>query len=373
MKSIDNKNSEHHDKYTHSHNDVQNNVNQSYKVFGTYRFILAIFVVMSHASAWCQSISPFLLGNIGVLSFFVLSGFVIAEAIDIFYKKSIFRYAANRFLKIYPGYWCAAIMAVLVGFILDRPLRIDTVSIIANITIIASYFHKFNGLLYISIAWAVVTELIFYILYGAFFLVKQKANIRYIIMVLLAICLISVSVSIELTAQYYRWYSILRFSPYFICGVTGYFILAKGRNQLWWIMVPSLGAMFFSFWSYQGGGASALPSFVVFVISLALFGILATVREVSPKFVRLDRRLGDYTYAIYLCHMPVIDMVTVTGLSDGSKFAVTLAVSIAVGMALNLLVERPVARLRNKVRKVSWDPVVVTGSSTEVLLQSHRD
>ncbi|MDX1429000.1 MAG: hypothetical protein R3282_01880, partial [Rhodothermales bacterium] len=74
-----------------------------YRLFGGYRLSLATMVLLSHSPgflpAWMIDLS---LGNVGVFSFFVLSGFVIAEALDVFYRGNVRGFAINRFLKIYP-------------------------------------------------------------------------------------------------------------------------------------------------------------------------------------------------------------------------------------------------------------------------------
>ena len=56
----------------------------SYRLFGTYRFLLAIGVVVSHSFLLTpdpDSLAANIgIGNISVMSFFVLSGFIISEA-----------------------------------------------------------------------------------------------------------------------------------------------------------------------------------------------------------------------------------------------------------------------------------------------------
>jgi peptidoglycan/LPS O-acetylase OafA/YrhL len=59
-----------------------------YRLFGSYRAALAFAVVVSHSlpmlgQTFLQQVE---LGNIAVMSFFILSGFIIAEAGSTFYK-----------------------------------------------------------------------------------------------------------------------------------------------------------------------------------------------------------------------------------------------------------------------------------------------
>src|SRR3989442_4507714 len=88
-----------------------------YKPFGMFRLFLALLVAESHAhgllgldrphnSAWNSQ------GTIAVLIFFVLSGFVITEALTVFYKDRMDRFLLNRLLRLVPPY-CAALVGAI--------------------------------------------------------------------------------------------------------------------------------------------------------------------------------------------------------------------------------------------------------------------
>lgn len=78
-----------------------------YRAFGSFRFLLALTVVVSH-SAWMlsgtglgQALSGARLGSSAVLGFFVLSGFVMSEASS-FYAGRPSAFMRNRGLKFFP-------------------------------------------------------------------------------------------------------------------------------------------------------------------------------------------------------------------------------------------------------------------------------
>jgi len=77
----------------------------SYRPFGIFRFVLAVSVVVSHSTG-LEAPGSFLaamgIGNIAVMGFFVLSGFIIAEAASTFYRNRPAAFLANRFWRIAP-------------------------------------------------------------------------------------------------------------------------------------------------------------------------------------------------------------------------------------------------------------------------------
>src|SRR6185436_6192013 len=106
-----------------------------YRFFGGYRLLLAWLVLTSHASAhlpaWIASLS---LGNVGVFAFFVLSGFVIAEACDRFYPGAPQRFFINRLLRIYPTYWISCAIALGIYLTLGhQELRLEAVQVMSNL------------------------------------------------------------------------------------------------------------------------------------------------------------------------------------------------------------------------------------------------
>lgn len=138
---------------------------ENYRLFGAYRLFLAWLVLTSHANAYLPGwVGQLALGNIGVFSFFVLSGFVIVEACDRFYRGAPHRFFLNRFLRIYPTYWGACVLAVAVYLALGhQDLSGSLVQVVANLSIVYSPPGVF---MWISIVWAVAIELRFYLIAG---------------------------------------------------------------------------------------------------------------------------------------------------------------------------------------------------------------
>lgn len=100
---------------------VSNTPESNYKMQGAYRFLLALMVLWSHSvlkffpevSDWF----PYLqLGNVAVSSFFVLSGYLMMEAITLWYSNRLPNFLINRYLRIGPPLFVAAVVSVAVHF-----------------------------------------------------------------------------------------------------------------------------------------------------------------------------------------------------------------------------------------------------------------
>jgi peptidoglycan/LPS O-acetylase OafA/YrhL len=65
---------------------------------------------------------------------------------------------------------------------------------------------------------------------------------------------------------------------------------------------------------------------------------------------RLDKRLGDITYTVYLIHMPVVAVAGSYAIHGLPAFFFVAVTSLAAAAALHRLVERPAMSLRNRLR-----------------------
>lgn len=94
----------------------------AFRPFGTFRFLLAAMVVVSHTHSLAGNslafLAPLGLGNMAVMTFFILSGYVIAEATSLFYRNRAGAFLANRTLRIYPPFFVALFLSVAVHALL---------------------------------------------------------------------------------------------------------------------------------------------------------------------------------------------------------------------------------------------------------------
>src|ERR1700712_3911845 len=84
-----------------------------YRYFGTFRLVLATLVMTQHFAAdlapepLAVAMAPYTVGNVAVLVFFALSGFVITEAVDSVYRRRPGPFLTHRLLRIVPHFLVA--------------------------------------------------------------------------------------------------------------------------------------------------------------------------------------------------------------------------------------------------------------------------
>jgi hypothetical protein len=107
-----------------------------YRPLGAFRFFLALLVLFQHnMQLLAENDRIFFrhagLGILAVAVFFVISGFIVAEANDTFYRGRPVRFMTNRVLRIVPPYLAALFVSFLVYtylfssnrlFLWDEPL-----------------------------------------------------------------------------------------------------------------------------------------------------------------------------------------------------------------------------------------------------------
>jgi peptidoglycan/LPS O-acetylase OafA/YrhL len=87
-------------------------------------------------------------------------------------------------------------------------------------------------------------------------------------------------------------------------------------------------------------------------LSLVLFAGLAWVGSVPKRWERIDKRLGDLTYALYLVHWPIVYAVDRSGLDSYPAFLLTLITSVSMSALLVSVVEKPILRWRDTIRRI---------------------
>ena len=84
-------------------------------MFGTYRTLLALLVVVQHVGG-----IP-VVGAYAVFGFYVLSGYLMTLIMQESYGYSLVgvkKYSLNRFLRIFPMYWIASLISLILIFVL---------------------------------------------------------------------------------------------------------------------------------------------------------------------------------------------------------------------------------------------------------------
>ncbi len=133
-------------------------------VFDFLRFLAILLVVLSHILS-IKSLDAVrgYLGIMGLGIFFFVSGYLLVANESSVSKKNAIDYFKRRSLRIYPLYWVALILTILLSWLLENNL-FDWRTIIAYLCGLQSVFVP-RYMVEISSYWFIGTILIYYLLF----------------------------------------------------------------------------------------------------------------------------------------------------------------------------------------------------------------
>lgn len=348
-----------------------------YRPFGVFRFILALMVVVSHTSRLGgeeieAAMKPWGVGNVAVMVFFCLSGYVIAEALDCFYRNKVGRFLLNRALRVVPPYFTALIFSVLVHYCLHlfaAPTYFDYDSqpagmfsahnLLSNILLIGVLYGLGNiGLApdypFVRYVWAVRVEIHFYLVYAVTcFLVSWSrltpALRRTIFPATFIACSGLFGLALWTRASFLNYFS---FAPYFMLGVSMYYALQRRNNAAKWVALVSLSMSVGHFLVYSAKSDTALlfwPACLM-VTLIAVIAVLSRFAATS-SLIRIDQAMGDLSYPLYLNHYAAsVIMLSLMPIRSPGVFLLCAIFCVAVSWGVSQTTEPFTRKLRDAIR-----------------------
>lgn len=312
---------------------------------------------------WASAATHF--GYAGMFMFFVLSGFIIHQvhAQDFGRPDRALPYIAKRVFRIYPLYLFMFALLVTVmktTGIGESGVPTDWLSFTKAILLLPqdSAVTGGTGAPVIIVAWSLQYEMVFY---------------STVLLFILDIRLGSAACVILIAAYFgFLWYGVPSLFPAFMEGkYLMFFAIGVGTSMLtrvqaspllvrvFWrgaqILFSGLWVLSTALW-FTTDGAFVLIDNLAMQIALALlsailiFGASKYERQGGPQAGSVACMLGDWSYAIYLLHFPVISLVNKLAVAAGLQtgFAAltvvvggSLALTVAGAALLHSLVERP--------------------------------
>lgn len=299
-----------------------------YRPFGAFRFLLAFLVLVKHFCAdvapdWLADVTrPYAFGYVAVLVFFILSGFVITEAVYHFYRHRPVGFIENRLLRIVPHYFLALAAMIVVCLVFSdagslRVSRTETLpvgeafearNLLANLFGFVPFSNQMMDFDFIGIAWAIRVEMMFYLFFSAALWLERVAGRLFDRRLLTGIlCLIVLALCpLWFLSMAGRLPAMISLAPYFIFGSALYFLLrSRSRESILMAFLAFAGcAAQFAVYSVHGrepgteGGA-----WVEFTLLVGLVGAIIWLAESRLTRLRsLDEALGRVTYPLYVFH-----------------------------------------------------------------------
>lgn len=321
---------------------------------GTYRLFLAVLVVFSHL--WGrENTYGYNVGVIAVVSFFLLSGYVMTALVGKYYMRpaQVMSFYADRAFRIYPQF-LFYLFLTLVLISIKRPpdqFFLNTVSpemVFLNMLILPlgfiNYFPDLLGCLLIPPAWTLGLEMCFYICIP-YVMIFRAEKVLYVLSLVFFVLACFGVINPEVFG--YRLLPGVLFI--FLCGGMIY----KQRNDVrpswpvWstWLLVLSL------FVIVHALGLDNL-GFNKEVLVGILLGIPAVWILRSQKTGKVDELLGNLSYGVFLNHYAIKWAFDTYWPSSGFGYVVTLlTLSFVMAFFTYRYVEMPFLSYRRRLRR----------------------
>lgn len=306
---------------------------------GLFRLFLAMLVVIQH-------LSRVRIGITAVMIFFMLSGFWVCKMYCEKYRVTsnpLLRFYASRFLRLWPPFLAAMGLAFVLALMTGHPLTAKDLFAIPMLGV-ASHTHDPLG-----VSWSLDIEMQFYLIMPLLVAALARKPQKRVAIALLGVSALSITLyfvtQVEIVGVY-----LLVFSAGMLVYLTGYGPSPRAAMASAAAFV-AIGLLF-SLWPETQGlvigeGWSEVPAHIAAMIwALVLLPFVAwSVRQPSPS---IDRKMGDFSYSLYLTHYPVI--VAINDMTPGDMQPqdkiMALAAILVVAIAFYTLVDVPLERRR---------------------------
>lgn len=348
-------------------------------MFGTWRTLLAIEVVAFHLL-----FLPFI-GAYAVFSFFVLSGFLMTAIVHLTYgysTRGFVHYLGNRALRLYPDYWFAALIALALIAIFGastvqhhhQAMTVPATSAgwVQNVSMIFPAIVPRDIMpRLVPLAWALTVEIVHYVLIGMGISRTKRSTWLWLI----------ASVGYTLAAgsihhprddlneiiPIYQYSAIPAASLPFSFGALVWHYRSEIQGLMSQFRIGLPAVLIIGRWLLYCGIVIlfAVVRWAPLVmignwINIALSGLIicALFHARSSDRVRdIDRHIGDFSYPIYLLHMPMalVAMIMLYGEPVKGRnfavFALGLAVTVAISMVCTRIIDPAAERLRRHIKQ----------------------
>lgn len=322
------------------------------------RACAAILVLASHALLYPlaeQSLAYGRLGWLGVILFFVVSGFIMVAVTGQgrFEAGSFIR---RRVLRVVPLYWAFTFMAALLALVLPDIFKttvFDGKQLLLSLAFIPFYNPASHGLhpLY-KLGWTLNYEMFFYVSFALLAVLNARQRVLVLTVAYSLLSLVGLILHPESAIPaFYTSYMPLAFVAGAWLGlahVEGR-LVRMPRAMIAPLVAIGLAGLVEGFWVDRGimEDVTAFLGFLAF--ACAAIALFVGLEDRLPRF-RLLELLGDASYSIYLVHIFAVAAVAGVllkllepgnGLVVGGAIALAIAGGLVLGWMVYAVVEKP--------------------------------
>jgi exopolysaccharide production protein ExoZ len=346
------------------------------------RAIAAFCVVVFHAAYYLGSLRgdpraisaiPEILGGFGVYLFFAISGSLMAVLAQ---RTTADKFICHRIIRIYPLYWLLLSVFLLLSFCFGEAYKFDPLAF-------ALVPGNERGYL-LGVEWTLPFELSFYLVIFLVILLR----LRWALNAIAAIWALGIVANICLhpDPEQYQFPRLagLLFSQWTLPFVFGLLVpLAIGKGLIGRWTLPTGALLLAAMWAAPIGGQ--------LILSSACFCFVGWATSPRMLLAEVDRlplltRFGDWSYALYLCHAPIITWVILSAppyVSSAALFFAAIVISLLLASffgrvdlmlyrTLKILTDSSSSRLRYSSGFAFAAMMLVCGVYTEIAAASDR-
>jgi len=339
--------------------------------------MLALWVVLHHITGTNMMLEPFLLtwphllqsiirgGYLAVQSFFLLSGFVLAQsyASARWNRTTLTRFGMARVARIYPAYFFSLVLIIpfMVETFLKRHLGApQQLALIGNYTLVLQGWTGAMGVGWNTPAWSLSCEFFFYLCFPLLLLWFRDGKMR---KTLPALALSFVTPIILAHAGVPAAWKPIHHLSDFVAGIAASNIfVAVSRSAPWmrrrgyWLYLPALaGGLAMITHPEVLSGTLANLNTVLRPLNVAALVGLALGGGIGARLLSAARAqyLGKISYSMYILHVPLLwwySRIRLDGVGDRLHIATSLLYLCVVLAASAATFERVEDRANRAIR-----------------------
>ncbi len=280
------------------------------------RFVAAAAVVAHHTVGWQAPVLG--LGYLGVSFFFVLSGFVLTWAGSMRDGSQMFW--RHRLARIYPLH----LVTLLVVLALPVRTPAGATDVLQHVLLVQAWTPD-AAVAANPVSWSLSAEAFFYLLFPLLLPALQRLSNRGLVCACVLLWLVQAEVALLLLAGtplgHFLTYDLPLFRlPEFLIGAAAALLLSRGYSpastpRLAWAAAAALGTVVLV--GAQMSAGVGVPWSLSATLALpATIGTIcwAAARDAAGRSPRalaspLAQRLGAWSFAVYLIHWPLLDLL----------------------------------------------------------------
>jgi peptidoglycan/LPS O-acetylase OafA/YrhL len=306
-----------------------------------YRAIATLIVFIAHAShrGFLPPILGDKLGEIGVMIFFLLSGYLMSYLYlqKEFNKKNALKYIVSRIGRIFPLYISVLLISYFVSIYIYPEFRYSFVnkSFSKSIFFISAPFEL----------WTIPIEVQFYVMFVLIWFASSIIQNKNLVIILVGILIIIAKI-VSLYKGIPIIHGIMSYAFAFYIGMVIDYYKVKFSNQkyakiigrasfiLIFVNLPCLRMKFGGYF----GWLDPLTWLILICCFVAILSSNDTLSFLKNKYLMF---LGEISFGFYLFHVPILELIKKTYLNSITTLFISLILTIILASLSFFIFERP--------------------------------